>query len=117
VEKFVLHPGESLLINDPHAVWMKTDREKIPGSIKLTNKRFVFEKKATPFLGMFVQSMKKQILFDYPLEKIKNYSSETNFKSVNIIIDNGIERPKKFETSKIDNLEAELKNLNIQGKE
>jgi hypothetical protein len=111
MKKFFLQPGESLLINDPHAVWMKTDREKIPGAIKLTNKRFVFEKKATPFLGMFVKSMKKQVLFDYPLEKIKNYSRETNFKSVNIVIDNGIERPKKFETSKMDNLEAELKRL------
>lgn len=115
--KFVLQPGENLLINDPHAAWMKTDREKIPGAIRLTNKRFVFEKNATPFLGMFVQSMKKQILFECELDKIKSYSRETNFKSVNIVIDNGIERPKKFETSKIDSLEGELKHLNVKAKE
>jgi hypothetical protein len=117
METFKLQPGEKLLINDPHAMWMKTDREKIPGAIKLTDKRFVFEKNATPFLSMFVQAKKKQILFECDLDKIKTFSREKNFKSVNIVIDNGLERPKKFETSKMDSLEGELKNHNVKIKE
>lgn len=120
MKPFSLHPGEKLLINDPHAMWMKTEMMAVMGSLKLTDKRLVFVKNANPFAGilqLFMKSQRSHVLHEYPLENIKSYSRETHFKSVRVVIDNGIDRPKKYATSKMDSIEAELKNHNVKIKE
>jgi hypothetical protein len=114
MEQFSLKPDEKLLVNDPYASWMKTEMMAIPGSLKLTDKRLVFVKNANQFAGplkWFIKSMRSQVLHEYPLTSIKSFSRETHFKSEWLVIDNGIERPKKFMTPKIEVLEAELKRL------
>ena len=120
MEPFQLHPGEMLLINDPYAMWMKTEMMAVMGTLKLTDKRLVFVKNANPLAGilaLFMKSQRSHVLHDYPLDSIKSYSRETHFKSVRIVIDNGIDRPKKYATSKMDSIEAELKNHNVKPKE
>ncbi|CAN5917833.1 hypothetical protein BH11BAC7_BH11BAC7_09650 [soil metagenome] len=120
MEPFQLHPGEKLLINDPYAIWMKTEMMAVMGTLKVTDKRFVFVKNANPLAGilaLFMKSQRSHVLHDYPLESIKSFSRETHFKSVRIVIDNGIDRPKKYTTSKMDSIEAELKNHHVKPKE
>ena len=114
MEQFKLHPDEKLLINDPYASWMKSDLMVIPGSLKLTNKRLVFVKNANPFGGvlkLLIKSMGSYILHEYPLTKEIVVARETHFKSERLVIDNGIERPKEYMTSKIEVLMSELKRL------
>jgi hypothetical protein len=108
---FKLEPGEKLLVNDPYASWLKTEMTFIPGALKLTDKRLVFVKNAVPFGSLFFKSMRSHILQEYPLSSIANFSRETLYQSERLIIDNGMERPKKYLTSKAEVLEAELKRL------
>jgi hypothetical protein len=120
MNKFQLHPGEKLLINDPYAMWMKTEMMAVMGALKLTDKRLVFVKNANPFagiLGLFMPSQRSHVLHEYPLESIQSFSKEKHFKSVRIVIDNGKDRPKKYVTSKIASFEGELKNHNVKIKE
>jgi hypothetical protein len=120
MEPFTLHPGEKLLINDPHAMWMKTNVMAVMGSLKLTDKRLVFVKNAKPFagiLGIFMKSQRSHVLHEYALDSIKSYTKELHFKSARIVIYNGIDRPKKYSTSKIESIEMELKNHNVKIKE
>jgi hypothetical protein len=120
MKPFSLHAGEKLLINDPHAMWMKTEVMAVMGSLKLTDKRLVFVKNANPFagiLGIFMASQRSHVLHEYPLGSIQSFSKEKHFKSVRIVIDNGKDRPKKYVTSKMGTLEAELKNHNVKIKE
>jgi hypothetical protein len=116
---FQLQPGEKLLINDPHAMWMKSEMMAVMGSLKLTDKRLVFVKNANPFAGilaLFMKSQRSHVLHEYPLESIKSYSQEKHYKSARIVIDNGIDRPKKYTTSKIESFEMELKNHHVHQK-
>jgi len=83
----------------------------IEGSLKLTEKRLVFVKNAVPFGSLFFKSMRSHILHEYPIASIANFSRETLYKSERLIIDNAVERPKKYLTSKVEVLEAELKRL------
>lgn len=120
MEKFALHQNEKLLINDPHAIWMKTEMMAIRGSLKLTDKRLVFVKNAHPFAGLlklFLKSLRSYVLHEYPLELLKNYSRKTYYKSERLILDNGFDRPKEFVTSKIKSITSELKNAGIKIKE
>jgi hypothetical protein len=120
MEPFTLHPGEKLLINDPHAMWMKSNTMAVMGSLKLTDKRLVFVKNANPFAGilaLFMKSQRSHVLHEYQLASIKSYSKEKHFKSERIVIDNGVDRPKKYATSKIESIEMELKNHNLMIKE
>ncbi len=111
MEKFVLNPDEKLLINDPYAMWMKTEMMAIQGSLKLTDKRLVFVKNANPFAGLlqlFMKSQRSCVLQDFSLGTIKNYSRKKFFKN---------ERLKEYVTSKIESFLAELKNAGIKIKE
>jgi hypothetical protein len=119
MEKFVLSPGEKLLINDPHAIWMQTETMPVDGTIKLTDRRFVFVKNAhaIAILGWFMKSHRSYVLHDFPLESIKSYSRKKYFKNERLIIDNGIERPREYVTSKVDSLIGEMKNAGIKFKE
>ncbi|HET6989909.1 MAG TPA: hypothetical protein VFJ43_01240 [Bacteroidia bacterium] len=120
MEKFVLNQNEKLLINDPHAIWMKTETMPVDGTIKLTDRRFVFVKNANPIAGilkLFMKSQRSYVLHDFSLESIKTYSRKTLYKNERLIIDNGIERPREYVTSKIESLTGELKNLGIKIKE
>ncbi|MDQ3112252.1 MAG: hypothetical protein M3R17_20395 [Bacteroidota bacterium] len=120
MKAFSLNPGEKLLINDPHAMWMKSEMMAVMGTLKLTDKRLVFVKNANPFAGilaLFMKSQRSHVLHEYMLGKINSYSKEKHFKSERIVIDNGIDRPKKYATSKIASIEMELKNNNVKNKE
>lgn len=117
MEKFILQVGEKLIINDPHAMWMKTETMAIDGCLKLTDKRIVFVKNATPFMQLFSESHKCQVLQDFPLDTLKSYSRKKYFKNERLIIDNGVDRPREYVTSKIESFIAELKNAGKEFKE
>lgn len=114
---FQLQPGEKLIVNDPWASWIKNATSEIKGQLKLTDRRLVFVKNATPFLSLFLSSKKSCILFDYPFAAIKNFSRKKLFKSEELVIDNGIDRPVSFTTSKMDTFEAGLKERTGNSKE
>lgn len=120
MKPFSLNPGEKLLINDPHAMWMKTEMMAVMGSLKLTDKRLVFVKNANPFagiLGLFMKSQRSHVLHEYPLQNIVSFSKEKHLRNVRIVIDNGKDRPRKYVTSKIDTLAGELQNHHVKIKE
>ncbi len=114
MEKFSLQPDEHLLINDPHAMWMKGNMMAVQGQLKLTEKRIVFEKNANPLAGilaLFMKSQREHTLHDIPLSAITNYSKSTFGKSERLVIDNGVSLPLTFATMKVDTFIAELKRL------
>jgi|SRR5665213_94098 len=114
MEKFSLQPDEHLLINDPHAMWMKGAMMAIQGQLKLTEKRIVFEKNANPLAGilsLFLKNQRQHVLHDIPLSSITNFSTVTFAKSERLVIDNGVSLPLTFATSKIDTFIPELKRL------
>lgn len=114
MEPFQLQPGEKLLVNDPHAVWMKGGTMTVKGQLKLTDRRLVFVKNPSEFAGplkWFIKSLRSYVLMDFPLEKIKEVSTTALGKDKRITIDNGIERPRQFVTSKMEVLDAELKRM------
>lgn len=96
---------------------MKGGTMSVAGQLKLTNRRLVFVKNASEFAGplkWFVKSLRAHVLLEFPLGKIKNFKLAAFGKSQRIVIDNGIERPREFETSKLAVLEAELKRLGVE---
>ncbi len=114
MEKFRLHPGELLLVNDPHVTWMKGGLQTVPGQLKLTNKRLVFVKDAPPFSALFalvVKSLRSHVVFDWKIAEIRNVTRTTHGRVQRITIDPGFERPKEFAASKVEVLEFELKRL------
>lgn len=118
MERFVLRPGEKLLVNDPHVRWMKGGTMSVDGQLKLTNQRLVFVKNASEIAGplkWFVKSLRAHILLEFPLGQVRRFSVAAFGKNKRLTIDNGIERPRDFEVSKLQVLEAELRRAGIQG--
>lgn len=116
MQPFQLLPGEKLIVNDPHVTWKKGGTMDEAGQLKLTDKRLVFVKNANEFAGplkWFVKSFREQVLLEFPLEKIKSFSVAAIGKNKRIKIDNGIDRPREFEVSKLQVIEAELKRAGI----
>ena len=112
--KFELQPGETLIVNDPWTKWMRREMQPVEGQLKLTNKRLVFIQKAHP-LALFVlfipKSVREHVEMEFPLEEIKNVSKEEVGEKKRLVIENGIERPKIFVTSKVETFLGELKKL------
>lgn len=113
---FVLEPGERLLINDPHAKWMMTEMKAVPGRIRLTERRFVFEKPEHAYFSAFKFLFKKlgaEILFEIRRSDITEVSKIEAAKKSRLQIKTKFERPKMFETIKMDTIAGEL-NRTIQ---
>jgi hypothetical protein len=112
MQPFKLLPEESLLVNDPHVTWMLGGSLNVDGQLKLTNQRLVFVKNGNEIAGplkWFVKSLREHILLEFPLGEIKNYVVLELGKNKRLTIDNGVERPREFEVSKLAVLDAELK--------
>ena len=114
MEAFALLPGEKLLVNDPHATWKKGGTMNVQGQLKLTDQRLVFVKNAAEFSGplkWIFKSMRPRVELEFPLGRIKSFSASAFGNSKRLTIDNGIERPREFETTKTAIFEFELKRL------
>jgi hypothetical protein len=99
MKKFELQPGEKLLVNDPHAMWMKSDMMGVQGQLKLTDRRLVFVKNANPFAGLlvlFFKSLQAQVLIEFPLNEITEISRSAFVKSTRLVVGNGKERSRNF---------------------
>lgn len=109
---FQLRTGEKLLINDPHAKWVMMEMKAIPGTIRLTNERFVFEKPENPYFGIFRFMFKKlaaEVMFEIKRSEItaatkaQGASGQSRLK-----IETKFERPKMFDTMKMETIIGEL---------
>ena len=109
---FQLQPGEKLLINDPHAKWMMMEMKAVAGRIRITQNRFVFEKPEHAYFS-FLKSLFKglgaSIVFEIKRSDITAVSKAegANGKS-RLKIETKFERPKMFETMKMDTIIGEL---------
>jgi hypothetical protein len=110
MQKFQLQSEEHLLVNDPHTKWMR-GLTPIAGQLKLTEKRIVFVKNATPFLKLFLKSQGEEVLHDISLSSIKNYSLVDFGKTKRLLIETGISLPLTFATPKFEIFAGELKRL------
>lgn len=110
---FKLLPGEKLIVNDPHAVWMKMPMVSIPGQLKLTDRRIVFIRDAHTFavFTLFLaKSMRSAIEFEYPIDKIAAISVQEMGKEKRLTIEGNNERPKRFISAKALTIEFEFRN-------
>lgn len=108
---FKLQPGEKLLINDPHAKWMMTEMKAVPGRIRLTESRFVFEKPEHAyfsFLKFLFKGLGAETLFEIKRSDITGASKAEGMKKARLRIETKYERPKVFETMKMDTIIGEL---------
>jgi len=108
---FELQPGEKLLINDPHAKWIM-GMKGVDGRIRLTQNRFVFEKPEHAyfsFLKFLITSLGADVLFEIKRSEI---TAATKAGGANgqyrLQIDTKFERPKIFETMKMETIIGEL---------
>lgn len=108
---FHLEPGERLLINDPHAKWMMTDLKAVPGRIRLTQNRFVFEKPEHGYFSAFkfiFKGLGAKIIFEIKRSDITGVSKVEGVKKARLKIETKFERPKMFETIKMETIIGEL---------
>lgn len=108
---FQLLLGERLLINDPHAKWVMMEMKKVEGTIRLTENRFVFEKPEHAYFGVFKFLFKKlgaEIIFEIKRSEITAVSKVDGGKVSRLKIETKFERPKMFETIKMDTIVGEL---------
>lgn len=108
---FTLQPGEKLLINDPHAKWMMGEMKAVPGRIRLTNTRFVFEKPEHgyfSFLKFLFNRLGAQIIFEIKRADITGATKAEGMKKSRLVVETKYERPKTFDTMKMDTIIGEL---------
>lgn len=109
---FQLDTGERLLINDPHAVWMMMEMKGIPGTLRITQHRVVFEKPAHAYFGAFQFLFKKlgaEIIFEIKRSDVSAVSKVEAGKKARLKIETKYERPKMFDTMKMDTIIGELR--------
>jgi|GEM_PF-1432208 hypothetical protein len=109
---FALQPGEKLLINDPHAKWFMLAAKGVEGRIRLTQNRFVFEVPEHAYFSAF-KFMFKGLDAKTVLEiKRSEITGATKVEGVGgksrLQIETKYERPKTFETMKMDTIIGEL---------
>lgn len=108
---FQLESGERLLINDPHAKWMMGEMKSVEGRIRLTGSRLVFEKPEHAYFG-FLKSLIKVLgaktIFEIKRSDITGVSKIDAGKKSRLKIETKFERPKMFETMKMDTIIGEL---------
>lgn len=108
---FELQPGEKLLISDPHAKWMMTEMKVVPGRLRLTQNRFVFEKPEHAYFSAFkflFKGLGAQTIFEIKRSEITGVSKVEAGKKTRLKIETKYERPKMFETMKMDTIVGEL---------
>lgn len=109
---FQLQPGERLLINDPHAKWVMMEMKRVEGRIRVTQNRFVFEKPEHAYFSAFRFLFKKlgaEIIFEIKRSDITAVEKVEAGKASRLKIETKSERPKMFETMKMDVIVGELK--------
>lgn len=109
---FQLAEGERLLINDPHAKWFMLAMKGVQGRIRLTQHRFVFEVPEHAYFSAF-KFLFKGLGAKTVLElKRSEITAATKVSGANgqfrLQIETKFERPKMFETMKIDTIIGEL---------
>lgn len=112
--KFLLRPGEKLIVNDPHALWQMMEMKTIAGQLKLTNERIVFIRNPHPyavFVLFLVRSMRSGVEFEYRRSSLKAVTSVVFGKEKRLVIDPGSERPKTIITAKAETIEKEFSKL------
>lgn len=115
---FKLQDGERLLINDPHATWFMLPMKGIAGRIRLTQNRFVFEVPEHSYFSAF-KFMFKSLDAKTVLEiKRSDITAATKIEGANgqarLQIETQYERPKTFQTIKVDTIIAELNKTNTK---
>lgn len=108
---FQLQPGERLLINDPHAKWMMSEMKAVEGRIRVTEKRFVFEKPEHAYFSAFkflVKRLGADIIFEIKRSEITAVTKAEGMKKSRLKIETKFERPKMFDTMKLDTIIGEL---------
>lgn len=116
---FQLQSGERLLINDPHAKWMMMEMKAVPGTLRVTQNRVVFERPANPYFGFLkfmMKSLGAGVLFEIKRSDITKAEKATGASgNVRLKIETKYERPKMFDTMKVDTIAGELnKTINKQ---
>ena len=109
---FQLQSGEKLLINDPHAKWMMGEMKPVEGRIRLTGERLVFEKPEHgyfSFLKVLFKGLGSKIIFEIKRSDITGVEKVEAGKRARLKIETKFERPKMFETMKMDTIIGELK--------
>ena len=110
MKKFSLSPGELLLVNDPHAGWVR-GMQIIPGQLKLTNERIAFIKNATPFLKLLVKSHDEHVLHEIKLSELQKFSLVDFGKTKRLLLETGKSLPLTFVSPKHEIFMGELKRL------
>ncbi len=108
---FQLEPGEKLLINDPHASWMMSEMKAVEGRIRVTERRFVFEKPEHAYFSAFkflIKSLGADIIFEIKRSEITAVTKVEGMKKARLKIEIKFERPKMFDTMKMDVIIGEL---------
>lgn len=109
---FQLQPGEKLLINDPHAKWIMMEMKAVEGRLRITQHRVVFEKPEHAYFSAFKFLFKKlaaEIVFEIKRSDITAVERVEAGKKSRLKIETKFERPKMFETMKMDTIIGELK--------
>lgn len=112
MSSFQLQDGERLLINDPHAKWIMGEMKAVEGRIRLTGSRLVFEKPEHAYFGFLkavIKSLDAQIIFEIKRTEITAVDKIDAGKKSRLKIETKFERPKMFETIKIETIMGELK--------
>jgi hypothetical protein len=108
---FQLEPGEKLLINDPHSTWMMMEMKPVSGKLRITQNRVVFEKPENAyfsFLKFMIKSLGASIIFEVKRSDITGVSKVEAAKTSRLKLETKFERPKMFETMKMDVIIGEL---------
>jgi hypothetical protein len=108
---FQLREGERLLINAPYSLWCMTEMKKIPGTLKITGERVVFEKPEHgyfSFLKGMIKSLGSKVIFEIKRSEITAVEKIEAGKAKRLKIETKFERAKTFETVKMDTIIGEL---------
>lgn len=108
---FQLREGERLLINAPYTLWCMTEMKKVPGTLKVTGERVVFEKPEHgyfSFLKGVFKGLGSVVLFEIKRSEIISAEKIEVGKAKRLKIETKFERPKMFESVKTENIIGEL---------
>ena len=108
---FQLREGERLLINAPYSMWCMTEMKKVPGTLKVTGERVVFEKPEHgyfSFLKGLFKGLGSVVIFEIKRSDITNAEKIEVGKSKRLKIETKFDRPKIFESVKTETIIGEL---------
>lgn len=108
---FQLQEGERLLINDPHAMWMMMEMKPVYGRLRITQNRVVFEKPEHgyfSFLKFMIKKLGADTIFEIKRSDITAVTKVEAGKKSRLKLETKFERPKMFDTMKMDVIIGEL---------